>query len=55
MDRDESSIRLSLLRFSLIIGVVFIHAYGASVGFAGNSIGTSQSSAGANFIVNFIS
>jgi surface polysaccharide O-acyltransferase-like enzyme len=49
LDR-ESSLRLNLLRFPLIVGVVFIHAYSSTVGFADGEIGVSQS----NFIVDFV-
>ena len=34
----ESSIRLQSLRFPLIVGVVYIHAYGTSVAYGSSSI-----------------
>jgi len=48
-------LRLDLLRFPLIVGVVFIHAYETSVGFAGGAIGSSQGSPVGDFIRNLIS
>lgn len=54
LDR-ESSVRLSLLRFPLIVGVVFIHAYSSTVGFAGREIGAGELNCIADFIRNFIS
>jgi surface polysaccharide O-acyltransferase-like enzyme len=51
----ESSLRLNLLRFPLIVGVVFIHAYESTALFAGNEIGVSQPNCFANFVRNFIS
>ena len=48
---SESSLRINLLRFPLIIGVVFIHAYKSTVGFSGGQIiGVIQP----NFIVDFV-
>ncbi|HBG18662.1 MAG TPA: hypothetical protein DDY32_05145 [Desulfobulbaceae bacterium] len=38
----ESSVRLRLLNFPLIIGVVYIHAYGTSISFAGRTLGVEQ-------------
>lgn len=55
MLENEQSLRLKLLRFPLIIGVVFIHAYGNIAVFAGNEIGVNQTSFVADFIRNFIS
>jgi surface polysaccharide O-acyltransferase-like enzyme len=54
LDR-ESSLRLNLLRFPLIVGVVFIHAYSSTAGFAGGEIGVSQPNFIADFVRNFIS
>lgn len=54
LDR-ESSLRLNLLRFPLIIGVVFIHAYSSTVGFAGGVVGISQPNFIADFVRNFLS
>jgi peptidoglycan/LPS O-acetylase OafA/YrhL len=47
-----SSLRISLLRFPLIVGVVFIHNYEATVGFTNGTmaIGLSQN----NFVSEFI-
>lgn len=41
LDR-ESSKRLNLIRFPLIVGVIFIHAYATTVGMAGGEIGAQQ-------------
>jgi surface polysaccharide O-acyltransferase-like enzyme len=38
LDRD-SSLRLDLLRFPAVVGVVFIHNYGTTVGVAGGHVG----------------
>ena len=35
----ESSVRLRLLNFPLIVGVVYIHAYGTTIDFAGKTLG----------------
>lgn len=52
----ESSLRLNLLRFPLVVGVVFIHAYSNTVGFAGGEIvGASQPHFIVDFVRNFIS
>lgn len=50
-----SSQRLSLLRFPLVVGVVFIHAYDANVGLAGQIVGVGQGDAVSDFVRNFIS
>ena len=52
---SEQSLRLNLLRFPLIVGVVFIHAYGSTAVFAGNEIGINQTDFVTDFIRNFIS
>jgi fucose 4-O-acetylase-like acetyltransferase len=52
---NESSQRINLLRFPLIVGVVFVHNYGTSVGTAGGTIGTSQHNLITEFIQNLIS
>ena len=52
---SESSVRLSLLRFPLIVGVVFIHAYETMVGFSGGTVGVSQNNFVTEFIRNLIS
>jgi surface polysaccharide O-acyltransferase-like enzyme len=54
LDR-ESSLRLSLLRFPLIVGVVFVHAYSNTVGFAGGDIVVSQPNFVVDFVRNFVS
>lgn len=38
----DTSRRFTMLRFPLIVGVVFVHAYGFKAGFAGGEIGPSQ-------------
>ena len=50
-----SSERLNLLRFPLIVGVVFIHAYGTDVGMANARIGMAQSGYLAQFIQDIVS
>lgn len=52
---SESSLRLDLLRFPLIVGVVFIHAQGTTMGFSGGEIGVSSINPLANFVINFLS
>ena len=52
---SESSVRLDLLRFPLIVGVVFIHASAIKVGFSGGSVGLAQPVFWVDFIRNFIS
>ncbi len=55
MLNSESSLRLNLLRFPLIFGVVFIHASATKVGFSGGQVGLSQPVFIVDFIRNFIS
>ncbi len=38
----EESIRLKILNFPLILGVVYIHAYSATIDHAGVSLGPEQ-------------
>lgn len=47
--------RLEVLRFPLIVGVVFIHAYGANVGLSSENSGIENISGGAYFVQQFIS
>ena len=51
----EESQRLNVLRFPLIVGVVFIHAYGSDVGFSGGSIGLTETNTVTDFVRNLIS
>lgn len=51
---DKQSLRLSLLKFPLIVGIVFIHAHASTAVFAGNEIGVAQAGGVAEFIRNFI-
>jgi surface polysaccharide O-acyltransferase-like enzyme len=51
----KSSLRISLLRFPLIVGVVFIHAYGNILGFGGDTVGVSQTNYFTDFTQNLIS
>lgn len=51
----DQSLRLDHLRFPLIVGVVFIHAYETTVSFAFGTVGTTQSALLADFVRNFIS
>ena len=55
MLNNEDSLRLQLLRFPLIVGVVFIHAYGATLVFANKVIGASENNFLSNFIQHLIS
>lgn len=52
---NESSVRLRLLNFPLIVGVVYIHAYGTTIDFAGRTLGTEQLDSLSNFIRILIS
>lgn len=52
---SESSLRISLIRFPLIVCVVFIHAYGSTVGMAGMQIGVTNTNFAADFVRNIIS
>lgn len=52
---QELSERVGVLRFPLIVGVVFVHAYGAEVGFASRSVGKQESSYVVDFVFDFIS
>jgi surface polysaccharide O-acyltransferase-like enzyme len=50
-----SSERLNILRFPLIVGVVFIHAYGSSLGFSGVEVGVAQVTPFVRFVEDLIS
>lgn len=52
---QASSQRLNLLRFPLIVGVVFIHAYSTSIALSTGTIGISQSNFITNFVMNVVS
>ena len=52
---QEQSLRLTLLRFPLIVGVVFIHAYSTTVAFTGGEVGLTQPNLVADFVRNLIS
>lgn len=54
MISSRESERLDVMRFPLIVGVVFIHAYGSSVGLAGGAVG-SEVGFGATLIQDLIS
>jgi peptidoglycan/LPS O-acetylase OafA/YrhL len=54
LDR-ESSTRLDLLRFPLIVGVVFLHAYGTAVGVAGGDVGISEAGPAVRFVQELVS
>lgn len=51
----ESSLRLSVIRFPLIVCVVFIHAHSSTVGFSDGVLGLSQSGFFSNLIRSIIS
>lgn len=56
MNLDEhSSARLSSLRFPLIVGVIFIHAYHAQVGFSSGIAGVGNSGFISEFVRSLIS
>lgn len=57
MINSESSLRLDLIRFPLIVGVIFIHTYSIAVGFNGGttSIGLNNNGFISFFIRNLIS
>jgi surface polysaccharide O-acyltransferase-like enzyme len=55
VSNDEISSRIEILRFPLIIGVVFIHTYGMSVHIGHGSIGATHASAWVEFVRVFIS
>ncbi|MFH0963228.1 MAG: acyltransferase [Planctomycetota bacterium] len=52
---SDSSLRLNLLRFPLIVGIVFIHAFGSTVRLAGGEVGVSHNASVAAFVQNLIS
>jgi peptidoglycan/LPS O-acetylase OafA/YrhL len=52
---NESSLRLKLLRFPPIIGVIYIHAYGTVIHYQGGQFGTSQLNGLTDFIRILIS
>ncbi|MDO8068772.1 MULTISPECIES: acyltransferase [unclassified Janthinobacterium] len=52
---NEQSLRLQLLRFPLIVGVVFIHVYGATLMFSGIATGASEKNHISDFIQSLIS
>ena len=54
LDKNSSE-RLNLLRFPLIVGVVFIHAYETNVIFSDETIGVEQANLVSDFIRNLIS
>ena len=55
MPNDEVSSRIEILRFPLIVGVVFIHNYSTSVHMDHGSIGVTHASALVEFVRFFIS
>jgi len=55
MLNKDDSIRLELLRFPLIVGVVFIHAYETTVDLSSGVVGATQNAQYVDFIRNFIS
>ena len=52
---SESSLRLNLLRFPLVVLVVFLHAYSSTVGFSDGEIGVSHSMFIVDLVRNFVS
>lgn len=54
IDRNSSE-RFSVLRFPLVVGVVFIHAYGTNVGLSNGMVGIDSPSHVSGFIQNLIS
>lgn len=55
MITNEASLRLDILRFPLIVGVVFIHNYDLSVMFQGDRVGGENHSFLVEFVRNLIS
>lgn len=57
MVNPETSLRLNLLRFPLIVGIVFIHSYASTVGFEGSNVnlGLNDSSIFSLLVRNLIS
>jgi len=51
----ESSERLSILHFPLIVGVVFIHAYGTNIGLSSGVVGVESPGYWFGFIQNLVS
>ena len=51
----SSSERLDIIRFPLIVGVIFIHAYGSSVNLKNSNTGIDQVGFITKFIQDFIS
>jgi surface polysaccharide O-acyltransferase-like enzyme len=51
----QSSLRLNLLRFPAIIGVVYVHAYGTTVSYAGGTLGQAETNGLTEFIRNLLS
>ncbi|OQX08466.1 MAG: hypothetical protein BWK76_23570 [Desulfobulbaceae bacterium A2] len=54
LDQD-ASLRLKMLRFPPIIGVIYIHAYGKTIDFAGSTIGSSTTNVLTDFVRVLIS
>ncbi|APW37491.1 hypothetical protein RD110_10060 [Rhodoferax koreense] len=55
MLNHENSARLALLRFPLIVGVVFVHAYGGSMNLSNSEISPIKNSPIVGFVQDFIS
>ncbi|MCL2789884.1 MAG: acyltransferase [Desulfobulbus sp.] len=51
----ETSLRLKLLRFPPIIGVIYIHAYNTAIGYAGGILGTADVNALTHWVRVFLS
>lgn len=51
----SSSERLDLIRFPMIVGVVFIHAFSTTVGFTGQEVGVQETGLFVDFVRNLIS
>ena len=52
---NSASARLDLIRFPMIVGVVFIHAISTTVGFAGQEVGVQETGFFVEFVTNLIS
>ncbi|OQX14317.1 MAG: hypothetical protein BWK76_14900 [Desulfobulbaceae bacterium A2] len=52
---SDASLRLKMLRFPPIIGVIYIHAYGKTIDFAGSTLGPAETNALTDFIRVLIS
>lgn len=55
MLNSEQSLRLKLMRFPLMVGIIMVHASGTTMRYADEEIGLTQTSFVIDFVINFIS